>query len=120
MHVEAMNWSGVGHAEYAAALGLSPHALRIWRNRLEESRDETDRRSLLHPSARAQLSSAANCARRKYRLTPDAVDGRSNRRRFNDKQKRAIMQVTERPGVAMGQVCRRHGGATSMGVPLAG
>ena len=29
MHVEAMNWSGMGLAEYAAALGLSPHALRI-------------------------------------------------------------------------------------------
>ncbi len=28
MHVEAMNWSGMGHAEYAAALGLSRHALR--------------------------------------------------------------------------------------------
>jgi hypothetical protein len=25
MHVEAMNFSGMGHAEYAAALGLSPH-----------------------------------------------------------------------------------------------
>ena len=24
MHVEAMNFSGMGHAEYAAALGLSP------------------------------------------------------------------------------------------------
>jgi hypothetical protein len=33
MHVEAMNWSGTGHAEYAAALGLSSHALRIWRDR---------------------------------------------------------------------------------------
>ena len=81
MHVEAMNWSGMGHAEYAAALGLSPHALRIWRDRLEESGNEMDWRSLLHPSARAQLSSAANSARRKYRLTPQAVDGRSNRRR---------------------------------------
>jgi hypothetical protein len=28
MHVDTMNWSGMGHAEYAAALGLSPHALR--------------------------------------------------------------------------------------------
>ena len=37
MHVEAMNWSGMGLAEYAAALGLSPHALRRWRDRLEES-----------------------------------------------------------------------------------
>jgi hypothetical protein len=59
MHVEAMNWSGMGFAEYAGALGLPPHALRIWRDRLEDSGDEMDWRSLLHPSARAQLSSAA-------------------------------------------------------------
>ena len=81
MHVEAMNWSGMGHAEYAAAPGLSPHALRIWRNRLEESGEEINWRSLPHPSARAQLYSAANCTRRTYRLTEQAVDGRSNRRR---------------------------------------
>jgi len=56
------------HAEYAAALGLSQHPLRIWRDRLEESGDEMDWRSLLHPSARAQLSSAANCSRRKIPL----------------------------------------------------
>ncbi|MER8784295.1 hypothetical protein NKH60_24095 [Mesorhizobium sp. M1006] len=101
MHVEAMNWSGMGYAEYAAALGLSRHALRIWRDRLEESGDEMDWRSLLHPSARAQLSSAANCARRQYRLTPEAVGGRSNRRRFSDQQKRAIVKETEKPGVAV-------------------
>ena len=114
MHIEAMNFSGMGHAEYAAALGLSPHSLRIWRDRLEESDDEMDWRSLLHPSARAQLSSAANCARRKYRLTAQEVDGRSNRRRFSDEQKRAIVQETEKPGVSVSQVCRRHGVATSM------
>jgi transposase-like protein len=114
MHVEALNWSGMGLAEYAAALGLSPHALRIWRDRLEETGDDMDWRSLLHPSARAQLSSAANSARRKYRLTPQAVDGRSNRRRFSDEQKRAIVQETEKPGVSVAQVCRRHGIATSM------
>ena len=114
MHVEAMNWSDMGHAEYAAALGLSPHALRIWRDRLEESGDEMDWRSLLHPSARAQLSSAANCTRRKYRLTSQAADGRSNRRRFSDEQKRAMVQETEKPGVAVAQVCRRHGIATSL------
>ena len=114
MHVEAMNFSGMGHAEYAAALGLSPHALRIWRDRLEQSGNEMDWRSLLHPSARAQLSSAANCARRKYRLTPEAADGRSNRRRFSDEQKRAIVQETEKPGASVAQVCRRHGVATSM------
>ena len=109
-----MNWSGMGHAEYAAALGLSPHALRIWRDRLEQSGNEMDWRSLLHPSARAQLSSAANCARRKYRLTPEAADGRSNRRRFSEEQKRAIVQETEKPGASVAQVCRRHGVATSM------
>ena len=110
-------WSmhvGMGHAEYAAALGLSPHALRIWRDRLEQSGNEMDWRSLLHPSARAQLSSAANCARRKYRLTPEAADGRSNRRRFNDEQKRVIAQETEKPGASVAEVCRRHGVATSM------
>ncbi|MER8448748.1 transposase [Mesorhizobium sp. M0130] len=47
-------------------------------------------------------------------MTPDAVDGRSNRRRFSDNQKRAIVQETEKPGVAVAQVCRRHGVATSM------
>jgi transposase-like protein len=114
MHVETMNWSGMGHAEYAAALGLSPHALRIWPDRLEESGNEMDWRSLLHPSARAQLSSAANRARRRYRLTPQGVDGRSNRRRFSDEQKRAIVQETEKPGVSVAEVCRRHGVATSM------
>ena len=114
MHIEAMNWSGMGHAEYAAALDLSPHALRIWRDRLEQSGNEMDWRSLLHPSARAQLSSAANCARRKYRLTPEAADGRSNRRRFSDEQKRSIVQETEKPGASVAQICRRHGVATSM------
>ncbi|MGB6399646.1 MAG: hypothetical protein WBF73_28800 [Bradyrhizobium sp.] len=34
---EAMNFSGMWYAEYAAALGLSPHSLRIWRDRLEQS-----------------------------------------------------------------------------------
>jgi len=114
MHVEAMNFSGMGHAEYAAALGLSPHALRIWRDRLEQSGNEMDWRSLLHPSARAQLSSAANCARCKYRLTPQDGDGRSNRRRFTDEQKQAMVRETEKPGVAVAEVCRRHGIATSL------
>jgi hypothetical protein len=74
MHVEATNFSGMGHAEYAAALDLSPHSLRIWRDRLEQSGNAMDWQSLLHPSARAQLSSAANCARCKYRLTPQGTE----------------------------------------------
>jgi len=47
-------------------------------------------------------------------LTPQEADGRSNRRRFSDEQKRAIVQETEKPGVSVSQVCRRHGVATSM------
>jgi transposase-like protein len=114
MHVEAMNWSGMGNAEYAAALGLSPYALRIWRNRFADSGEEMGWRSLLHPSARAQSSSAASRVRNKYRLTPQEADGRSNRRRFSEEQKRAIVQDTEKPGVSVSQICRRHGVATSM------
>ena len=107
------------HAEYVAALGLSQHPLRIWRDRLEESGDEMDWRSLLHPSARAQLSSAANCSRRKYRLTPLAADGRSNRRRFNDEQRRAMVQEAEKPGVSVAQVCHRHDIRHQPAFPLA-
>jgi hypothetical protein len=70
-------------------------AWRIWRGRLEESGEGMDWRSLLHPSARAQLSSAANRARRKYRITEPAEDRRSNRRRFADEKKQAMMQATE-------------------------
>ena len=72
-----------------------------------------DWRSLLHPSARAQLSSAANCARCKYRLTPQEANGRSNRRRFSDEQKRAMVQEKEKPGVAGGGCSRPHGIATT-------
>ncbi|MER9119829.1 transposase [Mesorhizobium sp. M0954] len=47
-------------------------------------------------------------------MTPEAVGGRSNRRRFSDEQKLAIVRETEKPGVAVAQVRRRHGVATSM------
>ena len=93
------------HAEYVAALGLSQHPLRIWRDRLEESGDEMDWRSLLHPSARAQLSSAANCSRRKYRLTAEEVDGRS---------KPAPLQRQAGDGAVNRKAGRCHGVATSL------
>jgi len=51
MHVEAMNFSGMGHAEYAAAFGLSPHSLRIWRDRLEQSGNESSWPILLKKAA---------------------------------------------------------------------
>jgi transposase-like protein len=106
--LEVLNWSGMGHAEYAAALGLSPHSLHIWRNRLEQPGNEMDCRSLLYPSARAQLNSTANCACFKYRLTPQEADRRSNRRRFTDQQKRAIVQETKQPGIAIAVAEIRH------------
>ncbi|MBZ9757300.1 transposase [Mesorhizobium sp. ESP6-5] len=40
------------------------------------------------------------------------MDGRSNRHRFSVEEKHAIVQETEKPGVAVAQVCRRHGIAT--------
>jgi hypothetical protein len=65
MHVEALNGSGMGHAEYAersvfrrmrCAFGVVG-----WKNPATKSTD--DPASSECPS---QLSSAANCARRKY------------------------------------------------------
>jgi len=52
IHVEAMNWSGMGVREYAAVMQLSPYALRKWRDRLDEGEVEIDLRAHLHPSAR--------------------------------------------------------------------
>jgi transposase-like protein len=47
-------------------------------------------------------------------LTPQEADGRWNRRRFSDEQKRAMAQETEKPGVSVAEVCRLHGFATSL------
>ncbi|WP_040594374.1 IS66 family insertion sequence element accessory protein TnpA, partial [Mesorhizobium metallidurans] len=58
MHVEAMNWSGMGVREYAAALHLSPYSLRLWRDRLDEGEVEIDWRAHLHPSARPAVSTS--------------------------------------------------------------
>ena len=46
-------------------------------------------------------------------MTPQEADGRSNRRHFTDEQKRAMVQETEKPGVAVAEVCRRHGRKTN-------
>jgi hypothetical protein len=120
MHVEAMNWSGMGHAEYAAALGLSPHALRIWRDRLEQSGNEMDWRSLLHPSARAELSSAANFARRKYRNDTGsggrAVERPSLQRRAEASDRAGDRAAWCQRGIGLRPPWHRH----QHGLPLAG
>ena len=59
MHVEAMNWSGMGVREYAAAMQLSPTSLRKWRDRLDELEDSIDWRAHLHPSARPVAGTSA-------------------------------------------------------------
>jgi transposase-like protein len=43
-----------------------------------------------------------------------ARDGRSNRHRFTDAEKLAIVMEAEQPGVSAAAVCRRHNIATSM------
>jgi transposase-like protein len=123
MHVEAMNWSGMGVREYAAGLQLSPHSLRKWRDRFEGGEVEIDWRAHLHPSARPQISTGASSAAKEQMpergLTdaPDvdaSRDERSNRRSFTTQEKLAIVMETEQPGVSVAEVCRRHGIVTSM------
>lgn len=54
MHVEAMNWSGMGVRAYAAATQLWPHPLRNWRDRLATGEVAIDGRasSPLRPPGR--------------------------------------------------------------------
>lgn len=120
MHVEAQIWSGLSAAEYASALGISPHSLREWRQRLDIEPLGVDWRELVHPSARPyvdpKISTSAK-AEAGLTLTPRAMrdgDGRSNRRSFSEAQKRAMVAETEAPGATVSAVARRHGVVTSM------
>ena len=123
MHVEAMNWSGMGVREYAAAMYLSATSLRKWRDRLTDDEVEIDWRAHLHPSARPQISTSASSAAKQQtpeeRLTglsdvDPSPNERSNRRSFTDEDKLAIVMETEQPDVSVAEVCRRHGIVTSM------
>jgi transposase-like protein len=137
MHVEGLNWSGVSAKDYAAAHHISVYSLRTWRARLDAAPLQVDWRARLHPSAlpivsgsakessaaehgvSSGRSSAAKEAALKNSLTgatgaDPAHDGRSNRRRFTDAEKLAIVMEAEQPGVSAAAVCRRHNIATSM------
>jgi hypothetical protein len=84
-HVEAMNWSGMGVCEYAAALSLSPHAQRIWRDRLDEGEVEIDWRAHLHPSARRWTAGRPATGNPGDRLLDAPVEGlllRDGRREY--------------------------------------
>ncbi|AWC22465.1 IS2 repressor TnpA [Aminobacter sp. MSH1] len=119
MHVEAKNWSGVGVREYAAALHLSPYALRRWRDRLDDGEVVIDWRAHLHPSVRPAVSTSANETRPEGGLTDAATDGptpprQPARRFFSDAEKRAIALESDQPGVSVSAVARKHGIVTEM------
>ncbi|SCB39824.1 IS66-like element accessory protein TnpA [Rhizobium multihospitium] len=119
MHVEAMNWSGMGVREYAAAMFLSPYALRRWRDRLDDGEVEIDWRAHLHPSARPVVSTSASGTLAESSLTASSKDERGARREpirrfFSDAEKHAIALESDQPGVSVSQVARKHGVVTGM------
>ncbi|UVK47538.1 transposase [Mesorhizobium sp. AR07] len=119
MHVEAMNWSGMGVREYAAALQLSPYSLRLWRDRLDEGEVEIDWRAHLHPSARPSVSTSANGTPAESSLTASSKDDpgpprEPARRFFSDGEKHAIALESDQPGASVSQVARKHGIVTGM------
>jgi hypothetical protein len=123
MHVEAMTWSGMAAAHYAAAHHISAISLRRWRDLLEGGEVEVDWRARLHPSARPKISSGVSSAAKTETLETSLTeapksepppDRRVNRRSFTDEEKRAIVMEAEQAGVSVAAICRRHGVATSM------
>ena len=119
MHVEAMNWSGMGVREYAASLHLSAYSLRRWRDRLDEGEIEVDWRAHLHPAARPLIGTSAKKTPPENGLTATSKDDPRTpatpvRRFFSDEQKRAIALETEQPGVTVSSVARKHGIVTGL------
>ena len=123
MHVEALNWSGLTVTHYAAALRISAHSLRRWRELLEAEEISIDWRARLHPSALPKISTSASSAAKESglenRLT-DALnvqptsDGRASRRTFTHEQKLAVVLECERPGASVSEVARAYQLATSV------
>lgn len=119
MHVEAMNWSGMGVREYAAVLHLSPTSLRTWRDRLEDGVVEIDWRAHLHPSARPVVGTSAKEATPESSLTVPSKDNPASsrqpvRRFFSDEEKQVIALESARPGVSVSAVARKPGIVTGM------
>jgi transposase-like protein len=119
MHIEAMYWSGMGVREYAAALSLSPYALRKWRDRLDNGEVEIDWRAHLHPSARPVVSTSAKELSSESSLTGAAnnvaqAPATPIRRFFSDERKLAIVKETEQSGVTVSGIARKHGIVTGL------
>jgi len=119
MHVEAMNWSGMGVREYAASFQLSPTSLRKWRDRFENAEVEIDWRAHLHPSARPVDGTSARQLAAESSLTAASNDvpqapTTPARRFFSDEQKLAIAVESEQPGATVSGVARKHGIVTGL------
>lgn len=123
MHVEALIWSGMSARSYAMSHSISPYSLKKWCHKIEEEGLEIDWRAHLHPSARPKISSGTSSAAKANGAGQDLTsastvapeeDGRLNRRRFTDDEKRAIAEESVAAKVSAAEVCRRHGIVTSM------
>ena len=123
MHVEAMNWSGMGVREYAAAMYLSATSLRKWRDRLADGEVEIDWRAHLHPSARSPISTSAKDSAKDCDAEPSLTatlnagppaPEKQSRRSFDAEEKLAIVLETEQPRETVSSVARRHGIVASM------
>ncbi len=119
MHVEALRWSGMPLQAYAKSLGLSVYSLGRWRLLIERGEVEEDWRALLHPSARANLSTSAKPSANEPGAESGLTDGEEKpakraRRTFSSEEKQAIVTETERPGETVTSVARRHDIVTSM------
>ncbi|WP_409977745.1 MULTISPECIES: IS66 family insertion sequence element accessory protein TnpA [unclassified Bradyrhizobium] len=119
MHVEALNWSGMELRAYAAAMQLSPHSLRKWRDRLAAGEVTIDWRAHPHPSARPAVSTSARNSQPERRLTAaeigdPAAPKTPARRFFSDEEKLAIARETEMPGAKVSAVARKHGIVTGL------
>jgi hypothetical protein len=104
---------------YAAALSLSPYALRTWRDRLDDGKVEIDWRAHLHPSARPVVGTSAKESSSESSLTGAATDvlqapAAPARCFFSDEQKLAIVKETEQPGVTVSSIARKHGVVTGL------
>jgi transposase-like protein len=119
MHVEAMNWSGMGVREYAASFQLSPTSLRKWRDRFENAEVEIDWRAHLHPSARPVVGTSARQLAAESSFTAASNDvpqapATPARRFFSDEQKLAIAMESGQPGATVSGVARKHGIVTGL------
>jgi transposase-like protein len=123
MHVEALIWSGMSAKAYAMSHNISPYSLKNWAHKIQEEGLEIDWRTHLHPSARSKISSGSSSAAKgdeaNHGLTNTSTlepeqDGRLNRRRFTEDEKRAIAEESATGKESAAEVCRRHGIVTSM------